>query len=83
MRLLSPKHFALIAGLESARLAAIPQATAREPLGAYRALAAVEYCATLAGNVRALRALGAAAKPESLDVAVFDAYREHRRRRRA
>lgn len=85
VRLLSPKHFALIAGLESARLAAIPQATAREPLGAYRALAAVEYCNTLAGNVRALRALGAAAiaaKPESLDVAVFDAYREHRRRRR-
>lgn len=85
VRLLSPKHFALIAGLQSARLAAIPQARAREPLGAYRALAAVEYCNTLARNVRALRALGAAAiaaKPESLDAAVFDAYREHRRRRR-
>ena len=85
VRLLSPKHFALIAGLESARLRALPEAEAREPLGAYRALAAVEYCNTLAGNVRALRALGAAAitaRPEGLDGAVFDAYREHRRRRR-
>jgi hypothetical protein len=57
----------------------------REPLGAYRALAAVEYCNTLAGNVRALRALGTAtitARPEHLDRAVFDSYREHRRRRR-
>jgi uncharacterized protein (DUF58 family) len=85
MRLLSPKHFVLTAGVESARIASIPQAGAREPLGAYRALAAVEYCNMLAGNVRALRALGAAAitaRPEHLDGAVFDAYREHRRRRR-
>jgi uncharacterized protein (DUF58 family) len=85
MRLLSPKHFALIAGLESARIAALAEARAREPLGAYRALAAVEYCNTLAGNVRALRALGAAtitARSEHLDRAVFDAYREHRRLRR-
>jgi uncharacterized protein (DUF58 family) len=85
VRLLSPKHFALIAGLESARIAALAEATVREPLGAYRALAAVEYCNTIAGNVRALRSLGAAAitaRPEHLDVAVFDAYREHRRQRR-
>jgi uncharacterized protein (DUF58 family) len=84
-RLLSPKHFALIAGLESARIAALPAARAREPLAAYRALAAVEYCNTLAGNVRALRALGAAAitaRPEHLDGAILDAYREHRQRRR-
>lgn len=84
-RLLSPKHFALIAGLESARIAALPAARAREPLAAYRALAAVEYSNTLAGNVRALRALGAAAitaRPEHLDRAVIDAYTEHRRRRR-
>jgi hypothetical protein len=48
-------------------------------------LAAIEYCNTLAGNVRALRALGAAAitaRPEHLDQAVFEAYREHRQRRR-
>lgn len=84
-RLLSPKHFALIAGLESARIAALPAASVREPLGAYRALAAMEYTSTLAGNVRAMRALGAAAvtaRAEHLDRAVFDAYREHRRRRR-
>lgn len=83
--LLSPKHFALIAGPESARIAALAAARVREPLGAYRALAAVEYCNTLAGNVRALRALGAAAitaLPEQLDRAVLDAYREHRQRRR-
>jgi uncharacterized protein (DUF58 family) len=85
MRLLSPKHFALIAGLESARIAALPAARAGEPLGAYRALAAVDYCNTLAANLRALRALGAAAitaRPEHLDQAVLDAYREHRSRRR-
>ncbi|HEY6515798.1 MAG TPA: DUF58 domain-containing protein [Steroidobacteraceae bacterium] len=85
VRLLSPKHFALIAGLESARIAALTAARIGEPLGAYRALAAVEYCGTVAGNARALRALGAAAitaRSEHLDRAVFDAYREHRRQRR-
>lgn len=85
VRLLSPKHFALIAGLESARIAALVEARAREPLGAFRALAAIEYCNSLAGNVRALRALGAAAvtaRSEHLDRAVFDAYLQHRRRRR-
>jgi uncharacterized protein (DUF58 family) len=85
VKLLSPKHFVLIAGFESARISALPAGRAREPLGAYRALAAVEYCNTLAGNARALRALGAAAltaRPEHLDRAVFEAYREHRQRRR-
>ncbi|HEV2268282.1 MAG TPA: DUF58 domain-containing protein [Steroidobacteraceae bacterium] len=84
MRLLSPKHFALVAGLESARIASLPAARARESLGAYRALAAVEYCNTLAANVRALHALGAAAltaRPEHLDRAVLHAYLEHRRLR--
>lgn len=83
-RLLSPKHFVLIAGLESARIAKLPAAETREPMGAYRALAALEHRDALAGNVRALRALGAAAvtaRPEHLDGAVFDAYREHRQRR--
>jgi uncharacterized protein (DUF58 family) len=84
VRLLSPKHFTLIAGLESALISGLAAASVREPLGAYRALAAVEYCNTLAANVRALRALGAAAitaRPQHLDRAVVDAYREHRRRR--
>jgi len=84
-RLLSPKHFVLIAGCESARIEALTAARVREPLGAYRALAAIEYCNSVAGNVRALRALGAAAitaRSPHLDRAIFDAYREHRRRRR-
>jgi uncharacterized protein (DUF58 family) len=85
VRLLSPKHFALIAGLESARISALAEARVGDPLGAYRALAAVEYCNTVAGNARALRALGAAAitaRSEHLDRAVVDAYRAHRWRRR-
>lgn len=84
VRLLSPKHFTFVAGLESARIAALPRASAREPLAAYRALAAVDYCNALSGNVRGLRALGAAAlvaRPERLDQAVFEAYRDFRRRR--
>ncbi|HUA23848.1 MAG TPA: DUF58 domain-containing protein [Steroidobacteraceae bacterium] len=83
VRLLHPKHFALIAGLESARIAALAETRVRDPLGAYRALAAVEYTNTLTGNVAALHALGAAAitaRPQHLDRAVVDAYREHRRR---
>jgi uncharacterized protein (DUF58 family) len=85
VKLLSPKHFALIAGLESARISALAEARAGDPFGAYRALAAVEYCNTVAGNARALRALGAAAitaRSEHLDRAVVDAYRAHRWRRR-
>jgi uncharacterized protein (DUF58 family) len=85
VQLLTPKHFPFIAGLESARVPALSQALVGEPLGAYRALAAVEYGNTVAANVRALRALGAAAltaRPEHLDRAVLDAYREFRERRR-
>jgi uncharacterized protein (DUF58 family) len=83
VRLLRPKHFALIAGLESARIAALAETRVRDPFGAYRALAAVEYTNTLTGNVGALHALGAAAitaRPQHLDRAVVDAYRDHRRR---
>jgi uncharacterized protein (DUF58 family) len=85
VRLLTPKHFPFIAAFHSARIATLGQATVGEPLGAYRALAALEYGNTIAGNVRALRALGAAAVtalPEHLDRAVFEAYREFRQRRR-
>ena len=85
VQLLAPKHFAFIAGLASARVQALAQATVGEPLGAYRALAAVEYGNAVAANVRALRALGAAAltaRPERLDRAVFEAYCEFRERRR-
>ena len=85
VRLLRPKHFPFIAAVESARIAALPQAQATEPIAAYRALAALEYQNTVAGNLRALRSLGAAAltaRPDNLDRAVFEAYREFRERRR-
>ena len=85
VQLLSPKHLACVAGLRSERISALAQTAVAEPLGAYRALAAVEYTHTLSRHVRALNAVGAAAliaRPEHLDQAVFAAYREFRRRRR-
>jgi len=85
VKLLAPKHFAFIAGFESARIDALARAAVGEPLGAYRALAAVEYQNTLAASVRALRSLGAAAltaRPEHLDRAVLEAYEAIRARRR-
>lgn len=85
VKLLTPKHFAVIAGLRNPGILALPLARTDEPLAAYRTLAATEYRRTLSSRVRGLRALGAAtvaARPEKLDQAVFDAYREARRRRR-
>jgi uncharacterized protein (DUF58 family) len=85
VRLLTPKHLPFIAALQSERIAAMQRAPAREALGAYRALAALEYTDALEGNVRALKALGAAAvieRPESLDRAVLAAYEDFRQRRR-
>jgi uncharacterized protein (DUF58 family) len=85
VRLLSPKHLPFIAGFESVGIEAMSRATAHDPLDAYRALASVEYTNTVAGNVRALRALGAAAliaRPMDLDRAVMEAYRSFREQRR-
>jgi len=85
VRLLGPKHFTLICGLENPAIAALPSAVPADALAPYRALAADEYHRTLMGNVRALRALGAAAlieRPEQLDRAVLDAYQRFRRERR-
>jgi len=85
VRLLTPKHLPFIAALQSARIASLPGARVRDALGAYRALAALEYTDALEGNVRALRALGAAAimaRPEDLDRAVLEGYQEFRDRRR-
>ena len=84
VKLLAPKHFTFVAGFESARIEGLARAAVGEPLGAYRALAAVEYQNTLAASVRALRSLGAAAltaRPEHLDRAVFEAYAQFRERR--
>ncbi len=85
VRLLAPKHFTFVAGFESARVEGLARAAVGEPLGAYRALAAVEYQNTLAASVRALRSLGAAAltaRPEHLERAVFESYAQFRERRR-
>lgn len=85
VRLLMPKHLPFIAGFQSARIAALARSPARDPLNVYRALAAIEYTNTMESNVRALRALGAAAltaQPADLERAVIDAYRQFRQQRR-
>ena len=85
VRLLLPKHLPFIAGVASERVAALAAAPARDDLEVYRALAAQEYCNTLARHVASLRALGApavAAVPGELDRAVLEAYLSFRRRRR-
>jgi uncharacterized protein (DUF58 family) len=85
VRLLTPKHFPFIAGFQSTRIEALARASAHEPLSAYRALAALEYVNTMTGNVRALRALGAAAltaRAAELERAVIEAYRQFREQRR-
>jgi hypothetical protein len=61
-------------------------APSRHWLDPYRTLAAQEYCAGLERKVRALNALGApalVARPEQIEPAVFAAYEQFRRRRRA
>ena len=85
VRLLTPKHLPFIATPASERIASLPRAIVHDALGAYRALAALEYTEALEGNVRALRALGAAAvmaRPRELDRAVLEAYQHFRDRRR-
>lgn len=84
-RLLLPKHLPLIAGLSSPEAERLALSRARTWLEPYESLAAQEYCARLARNVHALRALGAPAllaPPEQLEQAVFHAYADFRNRRR-
>jgi uncharacterized protein (DUF58 family) len=86
VRFLLPKHLPFVAGLLSAEAEAMAHAPARTWLDPYRALAAQEYCIGLERKARALNALGAptlVAKPEQLEHAVFAAYADFRRRRRA
>jgi uncharacterized protein (DUF58 family) len=86
VRFLLPKHLPFIAGLSSAEAESMARAPARNWLDPYRALAAQEYCIGLERKARALNALGAPAllaKPEQLEHAVFAAYTDFRRRRRA
>ena len=86
VRFLLPKHLPFVAGLSSAEAESMARAPARTWLDPYRALAAQEYCIGLERKARALNALGAptlVAKPEQLEHAVFAAYANFRRRRRA
>ncbi len=86
VRFLLPKHLPFVAGLSSTEAESMARAPARTWLDPYRALAAQEYCIGLERKARALNALGApalVAKPELLEHAVFAAYADFRRRRRA
>jgi len=86
VRLLLPKHLPFVAGLSSGAAEAMARSPARHWLDPYRSLAAQEYCSGLARKVRALHALGApalVAKPDQLELAVFAAYANFRRSRRA
>jgi uncharacterized protein (DUF58 family) len=86
VRFLLPKHLPFVAGLSSAEAESMARAPAHTWLDPYRALAAQEYCIGLERKARALKALGApalVAKPEQLEHAVFAAYADFRRRRRA
>ena len=86
VRLLLPKHLPFIAGLSSAAAESMARSPANHWLDPYRSLAAQEYCTGLARKVRALNAVGApalVAKPDQLEQAVFAAYANFRRSKRA
>jgi len=86
VRLLLPKHLPFVAGLSSDAAESMSRGPAQQWLDPYRTLAAQEYCIGLERKVRALNALGApalVAKPQQLEHAVFAAYENIRRRRRA
>jgi uncharacterized protein (DUF58 family) len=86
VRFLLPKHLPFVAGLSSAAVQSLARAPARQWLDPYRSLAAQEYCIGLERKVRALNALGApalVARPEQLEQAVFSAYANFQRQRRA
>jgi uncharacterized protein (DUF58 family) len=86
VRFLLPNHLPFVAGLSSAAAESLAHAPARQWLDPYRSLAAQEYCIGLERKVRALNALGApalVARPERLEHAVFAAYANFQRRRRA
>jgi uncharacterized protein (DUF58 family) len=86
VRFLLPKHLPFVAGLSSAAVEAMARSPARQWLDPYRSLAAQEYCIGLERKVRALNALGApalVARPEQLEHAVFAAYANFQRQRRA
>jgi len=86
VRFLLPKHLPFVAGLSSAAVESLARAPAGQWLDPYRSLAAQEYCIGLERKVRALNGLGAPAlfaRPEQLEHAVFAAYANFQRQRRA
>ncbi|HEY0799963.1 MAG TPA: DUF58 domain-containing protein [Steroidobacteraceae bacterium] len=86
VRFLLPTHLPFVAALSSAEAESMARASANQWLDPYRSLAAQEYCVGLERKARALNALGApalVAKPDQLEHAVFAAYANFRRRRRA
>ncbi|HTY50009.1 MAG TPA: DUF58 domain-containing protein [Steroidobacteraceae bacterium] len=85
LRLLQPKHLALIAGVSALKPEAIAAQAPRTWLDPYQALAAGLQQRQRARSLRALQAAGAAAliaPPQALEQAIFDGYAQFRRRRR-
>lgn len=85
IRLLSPPHLALVAGVRSMEIEALARREARDPLDPWVALAATEQAARARRQASLLRRLGAPvvlADEASLESAVLDEYENLRRRRR-
>ncbi len=85
VRLLSPPHLVLIAGVHGGEIAALAQREARSWQDPWIALAATAHERRAAGQRRLLERLGApvvAASAERLQDALFARYEELRRRRR-
>ena len=80
------QHFFESADLSYQAAESMARSPANHWLDPYRSLAAQEYCTGLERKVRALNALGApalVAKPDQLEQAVFAAYANFRRSKRA
>ena len=85
MRLLSPPHLVVVAGVQSGEIGALARAEARGWQDPWIALAAAEHEARAAGQRALLRRLGVpvvAAPAERLEQAVFAQYEALRRTRR-
>ncbi|MCC6173587.1 MAG: DUF58 domain-containing protein [Gammaproteobacteria bacterium] len=85
VRLLSPPHLALVAGIQSPETAVLARREAHEARDAWVALAAQEQEARVQRQAALLRRLGAPvvlAPEATIESAVLDAYESLRRRRR-
>lgn len=85
VRLLSPPHLALVAGIQGPDAAALARSAARDDRDAWVALAAAEHQSRAQRQAALLRRLGAPvvlADASGLEDAVLGAYEQLRRRRR-